>query len=204
MPSSEPVRSAEEALDKIESLLSEEVLLAEVDQPLDQAAQAFRLELEQPLSHLSFNRAVGEFVRHVYQTGLRLPRQLSESEGIAEAVFLLTRYYHGGYTEGYEGALLDALEGNLEGLELVLSRMSESLKEIERAKYVNWVFTDHFDRLDWEARRLLVIAYLHQNSDFLPAKLLELDPARLVDHFRVLIIDHVSSKDLLRGVLEAK
>lgn len=204
MPSSEPVRSAEEALDKIEGLLREEKILTEVDQALDEATQAFRLELEQPLSHLSFNQAVGEFVRHVYQTGLRLPRHLSETEATAEAVFLLTRHYRGGYTEGYEGALLDAMEGNLEGLELVLSRVSESLKEIERAKYVNWVFADHFDRLDWEARRRLVMAYLHQNRDFLPAKLLELDPARLVDHFRVLIIDHVSSKDLLRGVLEMK
>jgi len=98
--------------------------------------------------------------------------------------------------------LLDAMDGNLEGLELVLSRLSESVKEIERAKYVNWVFADHFDRLDWEARRRLVIAYLDRHRDLLPAKLLELNPARLVDHFRVLIIDHVSSVNLLRQVLE--
>jgi len=201
---SESVRSAEETLDEIASLLSEEQILAEVDQLLDQAAQAFRLELESPLSHSSFNRAVGEFVRHVYQTGLRLSRHLSESEAMTEAIYLLARYYRGGYTEGYEGAFLDAMDGNLEGLELVLSRLSESVKEIERAKYVNWVFAEHFDRLDWEARRRLVMAYLDKHRDFLPSKILELSPARLVDHFRVLIIDYVSSTNLLKRVLEVR
>ena len=204
MKNSEFVRTAEETLAKIANLLSEEQILTEVDQPLDQAAQAFRLELKEPLSHSSFNRAVGEFVRYVYQTGPRLPRDLSESEAVMEAIYLLTRFYRGGYTEGYEGALLDAMNGQLEGLELVLSRICESIKKIERAKYVNWVFAEHFDRLDWDARRRLVMAYLDKLRDFLPAKMLELSPARLVDRFRDLIIDYVSSTDLLKRVLKVR
>jgi hypothetical protein len=121
-----------------------------------------------------------------------------------EAIYLLTRFYRGGYTEGYEGALLDAMNGQLEGLELVLSRICESIKKIERAKYVNWVFAEHFDRLDWDARRRLVIAYLDKLKDFLPAKMLELSPARLVDRFRDLIIDYVSATDLLNRVLKGR
>jgi len=204
LKNSDSIPSAEELLDRIANLLSEEKILAEVDQPLDKAAQAFRLELKEPLSYTSFNQAVGEFVRYVYKSGLRLPRDLSESEAVMEAIYLLTRYYRGGYTEGYEGALLDAMDGSLEGLELVLSRICESVKEIERAKYVNWVFAEHFDRLNWDARRRLVMAYLDKLRDFLPAKMLELSPARLVDHFRVLIINHVSSNNLLKGVLQVK
>ena len=204
MTNSDCVQSSEEAIDRMVSLLSEERILAEIDQPLDQAVQAFRLELRGPLSNSSFNEVVGEFIRHVYQMGLRLPRRLSKLEALTEAVFLLQRYYQGGYTEGYDGALLDAMDGNLEGLELVLSRVGESLKEIERNKYVNWVFADHVDRLDWEARRRLLIAYLDQYGDFLPAKLRELDPARLVDHFHALIINHVSSINLLKQVLRVK
>ena len=204
LKNSDSIPSAEELLDRIANLLSEEKILAEVDQPLDKAAQAFRLELKESLSYSSFNQAVGAFVRHVYQSGLRLSRDLSENEAMTEAVYLLRRYYRGGYTEGYEGALLDAMDGNLEGLELVLSRICESVREIERAKYVNWVFAEHFDRLNWDARRRLVIAYLNQYRHLLPAKLLELNPARLVGHFRVLIINHVSSNNLLKGVLQVK
>jgi len=204
LKNSESVQTTEKTLVKIADLLSEEQILAEVDQPLDQAAQAFRLELKEPLSYTSFNQAVGEFVRYVYKSGLRLPRDLSESEAVMEAIYLLTRYYRGGPTDGYDFALLDAMAGYLEGLELVLSRICESIKEIERAKYVNWVFAEHFDRLDWGARRRLVIAYLDQYRHLLPAKLLELNPARLVDHFRVLIINHVSSNNLLKGVLQVK
>jgi hypothetical protein len=54
-----------------------------------------------------------------------LPRRLSKPEALSEAVFLLDRYYRGGHTEGYDGALLDAMDENLEGLELVLSRLGE-------------------------------------------------------------------------------
>jgi hypothetical protein len=197
-------QSPEGPIDSLVSLLSEERLLAEIDQPIDEAVQAFRSELRGPFSHSSFNEVVGDFIRHVYQTGLRLLRRLSKPEALSEAVFLLQSYYQGGYTEGYDGALLDAMDGNLEGLELVLSRIGESLKEIERSKYVNWVFTDHVDRLDWEARRRLVITYLDQYGDFLPAKLRQLDPARLVDHFHALIINHVSSITLLKQVLRVK
>ena len=204
MKNSESVQTAEETLAEIADLLSEEQILAEVDQPMDQAAQAFRLELKEPLSHSSFNQAVGEFVRYVYKSGLRLPRDLSESEAVMEAIYLLTRYYRGGPTDGYDFALLDAMAGYLEGLELVLSRICESIKEIERAKYVNWVFAEHFDRLDWDARRRLVMAYLDKLRDFLPAKMLELSPARLVDHFRDQIIDYVSSTDLLKRVLKGR
>ena len=204
LKNSESVQTTEKTLVKIADLLSEEQILAEVDQPLDQAAQAFRLELKEPLSYTSFNQAVGEFVRYVYKSGLRLPRDLSESEAVMEAIYLLTRFYRGGYTEGYEGALLDAMNGQLEGLELVLSRICESIKKIERAKYVNWVFAEHFDRLDWDARRRFVMVYLDKLRDFLPAKMLELSPARLVDHFRDQIIDYVSSTDLLKRVLKVR
>ena len=201
---SELVKSPKGTIDKIADLLSEERISAEVDHLLDQAVQAFRLELDEPLSYSTFNQVVGEFIRHVYLTGLRLPRDLSKTEALTEAVSLLTRYYRGGYTEGYEGALLDAMSGNLEGLELVLSRLGESLKEVERNKYVNWVFADQFERLDWETKRQLVITYFNQYGTFLPTQLRELDPARPVDHFHALITDYVSSINLLKQVFKAK
>jgi hypothetical protein len=202
MRNSELDHSPEKTVDRIVGLFGEENLLAEIDQRLNEALQAFRLELAVPISGTSFREIVADFIRHVYLTGLPLPRRLSKPEALAEAVFLLDRYYSGGYTEGYDGALLDAMDENLEGLELVLSSLGEYVKEIERGKYINWVFADHVDRLDWEGRRRLVIEYLGLYGDLLPANLRELDPARLVEHLHALILGHVSSMNLLKQVLQ--
>jgi hypothetical protein len=204
MTNSERAKSTEKAIDEIVDLLGYQRIAVEVDQHLDQAVQAFRFEVRDPLTESSFREIVSEFVRHVYEMGLRLPRRLPGSEALSEAIFLLEAYYQGGYTEGYDGALFDAMQGNLEGLELVLSRLGESIKTIERSKYVNWVFADHFDRLDWEARRQLVTTYMKRYGDSLTPALREINPARLVDHFRALIDNHVFSNDLLKQVLEAK
>jgi hypothetical protein len=197
-------QSSEEPIDRLVSLLSEERLLAEIDQPIDEAVQAFRLEVRGPFSHSTFNEVLAEFIRHVYQLGLRLPRRLSKPEALTEAVLLLESHYQGGHTEGYDGALLDATAENLDGLELVLSGVGESLKEIERSKYVNWVFIDRIDRLDWGEKRQLVTAYMDQYGDLLPARLRKLDPARLVEDFHALILNHVSSMTLLKQVLRLK
>jgi hypothetical protein len=202
MRSSDLHQSPERTVDRVLGLLGEEKLLAEIDQRLNEAVQAFRMELAVPISATSFGEIVSDFIRHVYQRGLPLPRRLSKPEAFAEAVFLLDNYYSGGYTEGYTGALLDAMDQNLQGLELVLSRLGEYIKEIERGKYINWVFADHVDRLDWDGKQRLVIEYLGQYGDLLPANLRELHPARLVEHLHALILGHVFSMHLLKQVLQ--
>lgn len=204
MKNSDPVQSPEKTFDTISALLSREKLFEQVDERLDQAVKTFQLGLKGPLSSSSFNEVITEFIRHVYLLGLPLPRRLSKPEALSEAVFLLHRYYRGGHTEGYDGALLDAMDDNLEGLELVLSRLGETLKELERNKYVNWVLVDQLERLDWETKRRVVVTYLKKYGDFLPAKLTELDPARLVDHSHALILNHVSSMTVLNQILEMK
>jgi hypothetical protein len=202
LKNSDHAQSPERTFETVSALLSREKLFEQVDERLDQAVKTFQLGLKGPLSSSSFNEVITEFIRHVYLLGLPLPRRLSKPEALSEAVFLLHRYYRGGHTEGYDGALLDAMDENLEGLELVLSSLGEYVKEIERGKYINWVFADHVDRLDWEGRRRLVIEYLGLYGDLLPANLRELDPARLVEHLHALILGHVSSMNLLKQVLQ--
>jgi len=194
---SEHILSPGEVLDTIVGFLSEERIVSEVDEPLYQAVQAFRLKVNAPISHPGFNRVIADFIRHLYQNGLRLPRHLSRQEALTEAIFLLSSYYQGVYTEGYDGALLDATSNNLEGIELVLYRMAESVKDVERRKYLEWVFTDNIDALDWEKKERIVSAYLKQYQDFLPSRLREIDPARLVDHLRDLIMNHLSTDSLM-------
>jgi hypothetical protein len=184
--------------------ISEERIASEVDEPFDQAVQLFQLKVKVPISHLDFNRVIAEFVRHVYLNGIRLPRYLTFQEGLAEAVSLLEGDYQGIHTTGYDVAFQDASSSKMEGLELVLYCLAESIKKAERGKYVEWVFVDNVDPLDWEKKERLVSAYLKKYKDFLPSQLREIDPAQLVDHFHGLVFNHLSTNNLLLQIFGDK
>jgi hypothetical protein len=173
------------------NLLNEERMAREIDERIDLAVETFQVKVKVPLSHSDFNRLIAGFVRRIYQKGLRLPRRLSEQGALAEAVSLLEKYYQGIRTRGYDEALVDAAGNDLEGLEYVLSQLAESIKAVEREKYMKWVFADTVDQLDWEAHRRIAATYLAKYEDLLPPELRDMDPARLADHFQDLIINHL-------------
>ena len=191
MTNSEQNLSSEKLLDTIMDLLNEERMAREIDERIDLAVETFQVKVKVPLSHSDFNRLIAGFVRGIYQKGLRLPRHLSDQEALTEAVSLLEKYYQSIQIRGYAGALLDAAGNNLEGLEYVLSQLEESIKAVERKKYVQWVFADTVDQSDWEAHRGIAATYLVKYKDLLPPELRDMDPARLADHFRDLIINHL-------------
>jgi len=182
MRSSDRDHSADKAIDTIMMLLDGKQMANEIDDPIDQAARAFRFEAKEGCSHCDFNRIIGRFVSHIYKTGLRLPRHLSTEEALAEAVSLLGKNYSGAHEDGYDVALMDASDTKLEGIELILSRLAESIKEAEREKYMEWVFLDNVDQLDWNAKLRMATVYLKRNMQFFPPDLLALNPSRLAHH----------------------
>jgi len=196
MMNSEREASQDKVLEKIMALLEEERIVREVDKPIDEAVEVFQLKIKTPVSYSDFKRVISEFVAHLHRWGLRLPRHLSDEEAFTEAAFLLRWHYEGVHTKGYDGALLDATSGNLEGLEMVLSRVADSVKTCEREKYVEWVFVSNIDQLDWGAKYQLASAYLMQYEEFLPPQLRGIDPARLTEHLRDLIMNHMSIENL--------
>ena len=200
MKNSEQNPSSEKILDTIINLLNEERVVREIDEPIDLTVKAFQLKVKAPLSHSDFNRVIAEFVRDLYQKGLRLPRHLSDREALTEAVSLLEKYYQGIDSRGYDVALLDARGNNQEGLEYVLSQLAESIKSAERKKYERWVFADTIDQSDWETRRQIAATYLTKYKDFLSPAILEMDSAWLADHFQSLVFNLVSTQSLLRQV----
>ena len=200
MKNSEQNPSSEKILDTIINLLNEERVVREIDEPIDLTVKAFQLKVKAPLSHSDFNRVIAEFVRDLYQKGLRLPRHLSDREALTEAVSLLEKYYQGIDSRGYDVALLDARGNNQEGLEYVLSQLAESIKAAERKKHERWVFADTIDQSDWEARRHIAATYLTKYKDFLSPAIREMDSAWLADHFQDLIFNLLSTQSLLRQV----
>ena len=186
----------QKVLDNLIDLLNEEQIAQKVYEPIDFASQAFRLKIVVPITHSEFNRVITALIRHIFQSGIQLPRHLSDRQALYEAVFLLERYYQNEDVKGYDGALIEAIGRDTENLELVLLRLTEFIKMIEREKYVKWAYTDNYFILDWKTRQFVVSAYLEQNETLLPAELLELGPARLVDDFQELFTSHMSTESL--------
>jgi hypothetical protein len=55
--------------------------------------------------------------------------------------------------------------------------------------------------LDWKVKRHIVSFYLKQHQTFLQTPLIDLNPARLVDHFFELFLCHLSDDHLIHQVL---
>jgi hypothetical protein len=203
MMNSEYNFSPKKVLDRLFDLLNDERIEKVIDEPIDLAVHTFQLKIKLPITHSEFKRVISAFVHHLYKKGLRLPRHLYGHKAFAEAVYLLESSYLNEGSKGYDGALLDAVGTNMEGFELVLSRLAESIKSAEREKYIIWAFTDNFFNLNWEFQKSIVSFYLIQNKALLPAELCDLDPARLVDCFHKLFINHMSVESMVRQVLNA-
>jgi len=201
MTNSNRVFSPEKILENIMGLLDEEIISREVGEPIDLALETFRFDVKVPFSHADFNRIIAGFVQHLYREGLRLPRDLSDLGSLTEAVSLLRTYYRGVYTRGYDGALLDAVTGNLEGVEMVLSALAEAIKAAERDKYIASVFVRNIDQLDWEGQCQIVSTYFKQYESSLPHHLRRTDCARWAGHLADLIVNHMSSERLVGQII---
>ena len=178
------------------NLLSETRISSLVDEPVDRASQTFNMEINTPISHADFNRIITEFVCHLFENALRLPRLLTDREALAEAVYLLERGYQGVYSNSYDGALFDATNYGMEGIETVLSGIAELIKNTEREKYIKNIFVENFYRLDFFAQLKIVSAYQRRFADVISIQIREIRPARLVDHFHKLIMDQISDDSL--------
>ena len=203
MTNSEHNFSSQRVLDRLSDLLDEERMAKEIDEPVDVEAHNFQLKISPPINTSKFNRIISAFVRNIYKRGLRLTRHLSDPTAVAEAVYLLENYYQNEGSKGYDGALFDAVGTNTEGFELILTRLAESIKLAERTKYITWVFADNFLNLEWKQQHHIVCFYLRQNKALLPAELCDLNAARLVDCFQELFITLMSTKSMVRQVLNA-
>ena len=145
MTSSDAVcRQAAEAVARLADLLNEDRLRDEIDAPIDDAARRY-LRRQGPVhSAAELHAKAAEFVHHIYAEALSPRRQLSASQAHDEALHILEGY-RGTHADGYDGALADALDPTQPGLDVVLVRLAEFIKEVHRDRHVRWVKARHVD-----------------------------------------------------------
>lgn len=142
-----------------------------IDIPLEHAAAAFVLpeasatEVVEPDSFLAL---VGTYVQHLFATGLRPTRRLTQERAQVEAVALLERYHRAPREEGYDGALLEAVDHGSEGLRTVLRFLTAALQQNQRQQHARYVL-NHLPALyPWEVRVEMTRQFLAHASACFP------------------------------------
>ena len=190
---------ARQTIDTIAAQLDPNLLKSQFDEPIDRVARQFKCETTYSVGHKIFHRLIAEFVQQIYENGLKASWLLTDP--LAEAISLLDRYYQSAvYNTGYVAALLDANDAAEGGIQTVLTSLAESVKDIERQKYIAAVFTWHLRRNSWPLQCEIARILLEDCQAFVPERLAGCVPAQIVDEIPSLIHMFICSDAALQQI----
>jgi hypothetical protein len=111
---------------------------------------------------------------------------------------LIEEGYRGTYSDGYYGALQDAIDPSYSGLELVLERMTSMLKARCREMYVLWILDRHVASADWEIRCALATQLIECCMEWMPPELQRCPAEQMVDSIPELLRIHLGMNRLAK------
>ena len=192
-------KRAREKVDIITAKLDHSLIKSQFDGPIDDAARQFKHTTSFPITHRTFHKVIAEFVVQIYDKGLKARWMLS-GEPLGQAINLLEDYYQGAYGRGYIAAALDANDVEEGGIEVVLNRLAEIIKDIERLKHIKAVFTVNIDPTDWHLKCEIIRILLEDYKPFLPKHLLKCKPWELVNEISPIMYRYICSNTTLQQI----
>ena len=165
-------------LARVTTLLAEEHLQQRIDDPITIARDSFECPQTPEYSEKEFRHLIADFWRRMWRHMAGQDPGLTVALG--EAISLLEAGYQGTHSDGYDGALTDALNPGT-GHQVVVHRIAEIFKDRRRAAYIQWVFDRYVNSADWEVRCALVALLLDRHREELPPQLQQYPPAWLAD-----------------------
>ena len=172
-------KRAREKIETITAQLDPALMMSRFDEPIGRAARQFTHKASCPMTHRTFHQVIADFVTQIYSKGLNASWRLVDPLG--EAISLLENLYQSAYCYGYAAAAMDANDATQGGIDMVLVRLAEVIKDSERQKYIRAVFTQHIDPSDWYLKCEIVGILLEDYKPFLPEHLCRCKPSELVD-----------------------
>ena len=188
MTSGDPLRSrAIRILENLSEQMDEALMARLIDQPIDEAAEAFPLEKGRAHSHELFHKTVAAFFHWLHEKALRCGCSISPAQAHDEAVTLLEQAYQGTHLSGYDAAVADAADPAGAGISLVLARLAETVKAQERRKYQAWVFARHLGPADWDTKCAIAVILMEGWLDVMPSHLRPYPPEFWADEIPELL-----------------
>ena len=186
MVRSDPTTKAQQILDRIRALLDPEKVEREILCPVDHVLEFVSCEKPVVDSQPTFHQAIGDFVRALHKDGLRVPRILSSSDALAEAISILDQGKPSMSATGYAAALLEGTQGE-EGIARVFLRIAELVKERQVQQYVAWAFGAVQAEADWQVLCSLSAILANDLSPYLTPDAVALSPTQLAAHWQDLL-----------------
>ena len=175
--------------------LSEDHLLKTIDHPIQQATESFEIKKRTEKEFISI---IGEFVRHIYQTGLMVKQDLTKQQAKSEAVMILEQGYQNLGARGFDAALFDVKSINTEKLENMFMQIAEIIRFNQRERYKKWIIAKYLNQFGWRKRCRIVETLLNQYQSYLPEDLHQSIPAEFVNHIPELIITLMNVDQVLQ------
>ena len=200
MMNSDVKARAREKVEIMSAKLDHTLIKSQFDGPIDDAARHFKHTTSLPMTHRAFHEVIAEFVVQIYDKGLNARWMLS-GEPLGHAIDLLEDYYQGSYGRGYIAATLDANDPEEGGVDAVLNRLAEIIKDAERLKYIQAVFIVNIDPTDWYLKCEIVRILLEYYRPFLPKHLLRCKPWELANTIPSIMYRYICSDTTLQQVL---
>ena len=170
---------AQALLSRVTTLLTEEHLQQRIDDPITIARDSFECLQIPEYSEKEFHSLIANFWRHMWRQTVGQDPGLTVALG--EAIALLEAGYRGTHSDGYDGALTDALNPGT-GHQVVVHRIAELFRTRRRAIFTQWVFDRYVISTDWEVRCAMVALLLDRHREELPEQLQQIPRERLADH----------------------
>jgi hypothetical protein len=196
-----PRAKAEKMVDEVFKLINEQYLYHRINRPIEEAALSFEFDRKAQVTHHIFQRVTSNFVRHIYKMGFGIQQIMSDLQAHSKAVSILETEYRNLNAKGYHAAFLDAINPQLNGLDVVLTQMTEIITTRVRIKYIRWVYATRVDSLSWATRLLIAEILLKRWEPFLPHGILECCPAQMADHLPELINVLNSTNEAARNIM---
>ena len=185
-------KRAREIIEMITAKLDRSLIKSRFDEPIYRVTEQFVYEAKLPVSHKAFKRTIADFVQQIYQKALNAPWMLTDP--LAEAISLLENHYRSSvYGSGYDAAVSDADDPAQGGIQTVLTGMAESIKDIERQKYIDGIFTWYLHSCSWELQCEIAWTLLEDYQPFIPPLLSGCVPAQLVDEIPSIMYEYICS-----------
>jgi hypothetical protein len=170
---------AEIIIDDLFRMTDEQCIQKKIDQPIEKAASNYTFDQTKSITHQSFNNIICDFVTHVFNQGDFL-KMTSKTMAVAEAMAIVEIGYQGSQ-KGYDGALLDAMNPSINGVEHVLQQIKEIIISILRQKYIQWVYNTQILPLDWNKKSIIAEILSDQYKPHFLLKTQTISPGQLVD-----------------------
>lgn len=175
-------------------MTDEKYIYDRINQPIEKAASSFNLPKQEPLDHKSFNCIIQHFVTHLFKEGCSC-NILSETTANSMAAPLLeTGYQTTG--NGYYAAFLDAINPDINGVEIVLIQIKETVINLLRSNHIQWVYSTQIVPLEWNIKcaiaELLLEVWKKNSSKHI---LYEIHPVQMADSLPDLIKEIQKSVD---------